>query len=350
MASFITALGREMSMAAAIASSADTLYLGGGTPSLLDPGQMETILEKTGQHFNLSPSAEITVEVNPGTVSPDKLRAYAALGCNRLNIGIQSFDDRQLAFLGRIHDTRQALQTFHDARSAGFANIGIDLIYGLPGQTPDIWRKDLRTALALHPEHISCYILSYENGTPLHADLQAGAITPLSEQGCADLFRLAHHTLSEAGYEHYEISNFAAAPQLRSRHNQKYWNHVPYVGLGPSAHSFDLIKRTRNHADLAGYLKRLGQERPPRCDQEILTREQHLMEAVYLGLRQADGIDPAVFQKRFNLDFAGYFSDVLNRLVELDWIVMDGGGRYRPSVEGMLFADRMAEELIDVIE
>lgn len=348
MASFILTLEREMSLVAAPPSSADTLYFGGGTPSLLDPGQMETIIKKAGQYFSLTPSAEITVEVNPGTVSPDKLLAYAASGCNRINIGIQSFNDRQLALLGRIHDTRRALQTFHDARSAGFANIGIDLIYGLPGQLPGMWRKELQTALELHPEHISCYMLSYENGTPLHADLQAGVITPLSEQSCADLFRLAHHILVEAGYEHYEISNFAATPQLRSRHNQKYWNHVPYVGLGPSAHSFDSIKRTWNHADLAVYLEQLGQDRLPRCNQEILTREQHLMEAVYLGLRQADGIDTAVFQQRFNQDFAAYFRDVLDKFIELTWINMEGD-RYRPSVEGMLFADRMAEELIDII-
>jgi oxygen-independent coproporphyrinogen-3 oxidase len=349
MASFITALEREMSLAAAPPSSADTLYLGGGTPSLLDPGQMETIIAKAGHYFGLTPSAEITVEVNPGTVSLDKLRAYAASGCNRINIGIQSFDDRQLAFLGRIHDTGQALQAFRDARSAGFANIGIDLIFGLPGQTPGMWRKDLRTTLTLRPEHIACYMLSYENGTPLHADLQAGAVTPLSEQGCADLFRLTHNTLGEAGYEHYEISNFAATPQLRSRHNQKYWNHVPYVGLGPSAHSFDLIKRAWNPADLAGYLEQIGQNRSPRCHQEILTREQHVMEAIYLGLRQADGIDPAVFRQRFNLDFAADFRDVLDKWVELEWIDT-AGDRYRPSVEGMLFADRMAEELIDIVD
>lgn len=350
MASFITALGREMALAAAPPSSpADTLYLGGGTPSVLTPAQMEAVIEKAGHYFSLTPTAEITVEVNPGTVSLDKLRAYAASGCNRINIGIQSFEDPQLVFLGRIHDTGQALQAFRDARSAGFANIGIDLIYGLPGQTPGMWRKDLQTALTLHPEHISCYMLSYENGTPLHTDLLADAFTPLSEQDCADLFRTAHDTLGDAGYEHYEISNFAARPQLRSRHNQKYWNHTPYVGLGPSAHSFNLIKRTWNTADLAGYLEQLGQDRPPRCHQEILTLEQHVMEAIYLGLRQADGIDPAVFQQRFNLDFSAYFRDVLARFVELEWIAV-AGNRFRPSVEGMLFADRMAQELIDIIE
>ena len=348
---FLDALDREIHMADRPAAQPDSLYIGGGTPSLLDPLQMERIIDKVRRRFHLADHAEISIEANPGTLSLEKLRAYAALGCNRLNIGIQSFDDGHLAFLGRIHDTRQALDAVDQARTAGFRNLGIDLIYGLPGQTATMWRSDLEKALALQPEHLSCYLLSIEPRTALHADLRAGRFSPLSEQRCADLFRWTHHHLDAAGYAHYEISNFSRTPALRSRHNQKYWRFNSYTGLGPSAHSYDPTSQTRswNHADLERYLASLQKGRLPVADGEHLDREQQMMEAVYCGLRMSDGIDTSAFGERFDTDFGACFAPVLDSLAERDWIVVEDG-KCRPTLDGMLFLDRMVAELIDVIE
>ena len=235
------------------------------------------------------------------------------------------------------------------AKEAGFNNIGIDLIYGLPEQTPGAWKKDLMQAIRLSPKHLSCYILSYEPQTPLHADMQAGQFTPLSDLHAAELFRMTHDFLSAAGYEHYEISNFAQGSRWRSIHNQKYWNFVPYIGLGPDAHSFKPPQRWWNHRSLARYLEDLQQEIQPIAEQETLNEEQQMIEALYLGLRQSDGIDLDQFGQRFHIDFKLYFHTALDRFEAENWITIDER-QCCLTLEGMLFVDRVVDELVEMID
>jgi len=291
----------------------------------------------------------MTLEVNPATATARDLQDYAAFGFSRVNIGVQSFNDQQLAFLGRVHNGQQALAAVAAAKSAGFNNIGIDLIYGLPEQSPAIWKKDLTQALRLIPKHLACYILSYEPHTPLYADQKAGRLVPLSDTISADLFHMTHDFLGAAGYEHYEISNFSRGPRWRSRHNQKYWNFVPYIGFGPAAHSFTYPTRYWNHRELDHYLQKINQGSVPRSEEEQLTEEQLMMEALYLGLRQADGLDLSFFRQNFQIDFKLYFHAALDRFEAEGWLNIDSQ-HCKLTVAGMLFLDRIVDELVDLID
>jgi putative oxygen-independent coproporphyrinogen III oxidase len=345
---YLEALHKEMALAATPHAKADTLYIGGGTPSLLTPRQVGQIVDWAAQYFNLEAGAEMTLEVNPATATARDLQDYAAFGFNRISIGIQSFNDQNLSLLGRLHTADQALAAVKAAVASGFSNIGLDLIYGLPDQTTATWKADLMQALRLKPKHLACYMLSYEPHTPLHADRQAGRIVPLSDLRTADLFRMTHDFLGAAGYEHYEISNFAQGARWRSIHNQKYWTFLPYVGLGPSAHSARMPRRWWNHRLLDTYLGDLEQGRLPIADQEQLTEEQQMIEALYLGLRQADGIDLKTFVRDFQVDFKLYFGKALDRFAAEGWVEMDPL-RCRLTVEGMLFLDRIVDELVELI-
>lgn len=346
---YLQALKTEMKLTADGGLRADTLYIGGGTPSVLSPKQMGQVVDWAAAYFNLTPTAEMTLEVNPATVTTRDLQDYAAFGFNRLNIGVQSFNDRHLAFLGRRHNAEQALAAVQAGIAAGFTNIGFDLIFGLPEQTPGAWKKDLLQAIRLAPKHLACYILSYEDRTRLHADLQAGRFAPLSDLRTADLFRMTHDFLGAAGYEHYEVSNYSRGSRWRSKHNQKYWNGLPYIGLGPSAHSCQLPHRWWNHRALDHYLETIAQGELPRADEEHLSEEQQMMEALFLGLRQSDGIDLADFQGRFQIDFTLYFHTALDRFSAEGWLDLDSR-HCCLTVEGMLFLDRIVDELVEMID
>ncbi|MEJ2037448.1 MAG: radical SAM family heme chaperone HemW [Desulfosarcinaceae bacterium] len=346
---YLEALKKEMELAAQPGMKASTLYIGGGTPSLLDYKQIGQIVDWAAMHFNLDPSAEMTLEINPATATARDLQDYAGFGFNRLNIGTQSFNDQNLKFLGRTHTAEQALAAVDAAVKSGFNNIGLDLIYGLPEQTTASWKQDLLQAMRLGPKHLSCYMLSYEPHTPMHADLQAGRIVPLSEMRTADLFRMTHDFLSVAGYEHYEISNFARGSRWRSQHNQKYWNFAPYIGLGPSAHSCQLPRRWWNHRDYKDYLADLNQGRLPQSEEEQLNDEQLLIESLYLGLRQADGINLESFQLRHQVDFKLFFNTALDRFEAEGWMETDQS-QCRLTLEGMLFLDRIVDELVEMID
>jgi oxygen-independent coproporphyrinogen-3 oxidase len=346
---FLEGLKKEMDLRKSPDLKADTLYIGGGTPSLLTAKQIGQIVDWTAECFNLEASAEMTLEVNPATATARDLQDYAAFGFNRINIGVQSFDDRQLAFLGRIHDGQQSLAAVEAAKKAGFSNIGLDLMYGLPEQSPTVWKNDLKQAMGLMPKHLACYILSYEPHTPLHTDQQTGRVVALSDILTADFFRLAHDFLGVGGYEHYEISNFSKGSRWRSKHNQKYWNFIPYIGLGPAAHSFSYPKRWWNHRQLDQYLQRLNQEQLPIAEQEELSEEQSMIEAIYLGLRQSDGLDLIFFRENFHIDFKLYFHTALERFEAQQWLHLDSE-RCRVTVEGMLFLDRIVDELVELID
>jgi len=344
---FIEALQREIELAPDPGPT-DTLYFGGGTPSLLDPDQVGAIISAAQARFSFLPDVEITLETNPGTVDQQTLTDFKAAGVNRLNLGIQSFDDRQLAFLGRVHTADEAVQSIEAARATGFKNLGLDIIYGLPGQTNDDLVREVEKAVAFKPEHLSSYMLTYEKGTPLDKDRELGQVVPLPEKKSAELFLEIRKLLAASGYIQYEISNFALAEQYFSRHNRKYWNFAPYIGLGPAAHSFLEPVRYWNHRELSTYLAALEKGQLPVRAKESLTPGQQMIEAVYLGLRQTRGISIPDFNYRFGIDFLEFFQAVLSD-PGLDDLLEKEDERCRLTPEGMVVIDTVVSRFVDVI-
>jgi oxygen-independent coproporphyrinogen III oxidase len=297
MERFLRVLEREIAMEAARGEGTvfRTIFFGGGTPSLMTPSQLESVLGRLRACFTVAPDAEITVETNPGTVTPGRLAAYLALGVNRLSIGIQSFDPAELQFLTRIHDRDAAIRCVEAAREAGFASFSIDLIYALPEQSPARWLSNLRQALALEPPHLSAYGLIVEDGTPLAKMVAARQVSPAPAEREAELYTMTMEILEEHGYEHYEVSNYAK-PGHRSLHNLNYWKGGRYIGFGPSAHSFwhpgggTPARRWWNVRDLTTYMRRVEAGASPVVSGEALGSSELLTERVFLGLR-SDGLD-----------------------------------------------------------
>ena len=345
---YVDALIDEMNMAPAFSFHADTIYLGGGTPSLLEPTQIHRLIDATCKRFSVASHPEITIEANPGTVNFQKLAGYRKAGVNRINIGVQSFSDPALEFLSRIHSSADAICAVETARSAGFDNIGLDLIYGLPGQNKRSWQSDLQAATRLAPQHLSCYMLTYEPGTQMENNLINGRFRSLPDTTVGALFELTVGYLKSEGFDQYEVSNFSTSFQTRSRHNQKYWTHAPYLGFGPSAHSLMEKRRFWNVRYLEPYLHKIGQGTPPLEETEELTRRQLLMETLYLRLRCADGISIAAFEREFNIEFRQFFSTVIAGY-EAEGILDIAGNQCRLTQKGMLFADGVAARFIDVI-
>jgi oxygen-independent coproporphyrinogen-3 oxidase len=347
---FLKALAREIALAEPGDLAFDTIYIGGGTPSLLAPGDIARVLSALRARFRFAGPVETTLEANPGTLTPDRLAGYRAAGVNRLNIGVQSLDPRNLEFLGRIHSAAEALQAIEWARAAGFDNLGIDLIYGIPGQGRNAWRQELAGALAFDPEHISAYMLSLEPGTPLERRRRAGRFQPAPEAEVAGRFLLTSEYLEAHGYRHYEISNFArrtpgAEGDARmSRHNSKYWSYAPYRGFGPAAHSFLPPRRFWNLKDVGRYAAALEAGRIPTAGGETLTLRQQVLEAMMLGLRTADGIVAEEFGRRFGIDFDEAFGPAAKPLAS-EGLLTVAGGRLAPTRRGMLFHDSVAAAL-----
>lgn len=342
---FIGALMQEISMVCKVPFLFDTLYFGGGTPSVFEPRDIGQIIKTVHKSFNILPGAEITIEVNPGTVKHEKLKSYRSSGVNRINIGVQSFQDTHLNFLGRIHSGKDAEFCIKAAQNAGFENIGLDLIYGIPGQRKQSWLFDLQRAVEFEPEHLSCYMLTYESGTPMDRDRQKGLFRPQDDHLVTDLFETTVEFLNTHGYVQYEISNFARSISKRSRHNQKYWSSVPYIGLGPSAHSFIEPERSWNHRSVIKYIKDLDTGRRPLEEKEVLTKEQQMIEAVYLGLRRTDGIHIDDFDKKFHVSFTKIFGKVIKDLEEKKLIKIYQN-HCKLTCKGMLFLDSITGMLI----
>ncbi|MGB2930501.1 MAG: radical SAM family heme chaperone HemW [Desulfobacterales bacterium] len=352
---FMDALISEMRMTRDPNLTFDTLYMGGGTPSVLDAKTIGKIIETARQSYEILPHAEITLEVNPGTVSLKQFEGYRCSGVNRINIGVQSFDPVNLHFLGRIHSSRDAHAAVTWAQKAGFENMGLDLIYGIPNQTKKSWLRDLKLAIESEPRHLSCYMLSFESGTPLCRDLQEDRLKPLAESQVCELFEATLEFLDDHGYVQYEISNFARAStgspgftgdeRNRSRHNMKYWEFVPYIGLGPSAHSFLEPKRYWNCADVKKYIQDLETEKLPLAGEERLSMEQLMIEAVYLGLRQTKGVLIDVFDKKFGVNFKAMFEEIIANLEARGLIVLSQN-RCVLTSRGMLYLDSVASLFI----
>lgn len=338
---FLTALPKEMEMYREKFSLLDTVYIGGGTPSLLDASQLQNILQKIGEYFHVLPGAEITIEVNPADLDFSFLKAMRDMGINRLNIGIQSLDRKALVFLGRRHTADQAISAIETSRRAGFDNIGLDLMYGIPGQDMTSWLDTLSGAISFHPEHLSCYQLTLETGTPLETRCQKGAFSLPGDDLQYDFFVITDKTLADAGYIHYEVSNFAMDMKFASRHNQKYWDHSPYLGLGPGAHSFLKDQRWWNHKSIERYTADIRAGKPPVEENESLTTEQLQLEALYLGLRTKKGVNLNRFAERYNCDLVAQKGKLLRKLEEEGLITIQDG-YLSTTCSGLAVADSLS--------
>lgn len=338
---FLAILGREAALRGPGWGRFDSLHFGGGTPSLLPADDLVQLLGDLRTCFTIAPSAEITVEVNPGDVDPHYLRTLRSGGVNRLAIGCQSFDDALLRFLGRRHTARQALAAVESARAAGFANIGIDLIFGIPGQNADRWRQTLATACSLGPDHLSCYQLTIEPGTPFARRSRSGQIALPDDETQADLFFATSRTLADKGFLQYEVSNFARSRATESLHNRKYWRHTPYLGLGPAAHSFDGRRRWWNVRSVEGYIAELRAGRLPTEESELLTADQLCTEALFLGMRTSEGVNLGEFRRKFGRDLLGEKADIIARYAKQGLLELRDGC-IRPTHAGMAVADSLA--------
>lgn len=312
----------------------NTLYLGGGTPSCLDVGSLIKIMESLHSHFDFVPDKEMTIEANPVDLTEDKILAIKDLGFNRISLGFQAFDDDTLSFLGRTHTALEAEEAFKNLRAFEFGNIGIDLIYGFEGQTVKTWKNTLEKALSFRPEHLSCYELTFEKGTLFNRWRQKGIIKPLTEKELSTLFTMTSNFLRNHGYVHYEISNFARDVKFASRHNRKYWRHISYLGLGPSAHSFQDSTRWWNVRSVRAYCKALESGEAPIDGYERLTNEQLILESISLGSRTMEGFDLKDIPRNT------LSSENLSKLQEAGFIRIKHG-RVIPTQRGYLVADHL---------
>lgn len=322
-------------------SRLQTVYFGGGTPSLLAPEAVAEILAW------LPPAAEtreITLEANPEGLDLAQLRGYAAAGVNRLSLGAQSFQDQALAQMGRQHSASQVRQGVDLARQAGLDNISLDLIYGLPEQTMDSWRYDLEQAIALDTPHLSLYGLNLHPGTPWGQAAQRGEIKPPDQDLSADLLELAIDTLTGNGYQHYEISNFAR-PGAESRHNLAYWQRENYLGLGVAAASCLNQRRFANLTSLPAYRQALAAGQRPLAEEECLEMEQVLGEAVFLALRLARGVDFAAFYAQYGVEPQLRYRRQIRRLQKLGLLTVDAAGM-RLTRRGLLLGNEVFAEFV----
>ena len=285
---YVEALCREM-LFREHPVQAETIYLGGGTPSQLSPSQLRQLFCNINKVYAPKADAEITMECNPDDVSEPFAQLLQELPVNRVSMGVQTFDDCRLRFLRRRHNASQVGEAIKRLRQAGIGNISIDLIYGFPGQAIEEWREDIRQALELKVEHLSAYSLMYEEGTPLYQLLQSGQVKEIDEELSRQMYYELKDQLAVAGFEHYEISNFAR-PGFRSRHNSSYWNNTPYIGLGAAAHSYDGHRRQWNVADIRQYIEGIENGKPI-TDFELLEDDTKYNERVMLGLRTCEGVD-----------------------------------------------------------
>jgi oxygen-independent coproporphyrinogen III oxidase len=337
----------------------DTLYLGGGTPSHLEPRQLEAILGAARAALPIAADVWVVMEANPEDVTPAAVEAWRALGIAGLSLGVQSFDDGVLRFLGRRHRGEGARRAVEVALGAGFAWVSLDLIYGSPGgggggradsrdpRGRPAWDPlavalaDVETAIALGPQHLSCYQLTVHDGTAFATARDRGRLRELSDDAQATLFLALHQALAAGGYPAYEVSNFAPTSEQRSRHNTKYWRHVPYLGLGPSAHSFDGATRWWNRRDWREWAAAIERGEPAVAGRETLAQGDLALEALMLGLRTVDGVATGPFRDRWGVDLAAANERLIESAVAEGLLELDNG-RLAPTARGMAVADALA--------
>ena len=344
MPSFFDALLKEIKLCETDTNNwtIDTIFIGGGTPSLTDPRHIEKLIRTLESKFDLSNVTEFTMEANPGEAPAERLKAFYDLGVNRLSMGVQSLEPDLLQFLTRIHGPEAVFKTFDGARKAGFDNINCDLIFNIPGQTMDIWKRDLQTIIDLNPEHLSCYSLTVEEGTQLYQYVNRGKVTMPSDDQSADLYLWTQSIMAKNGYEQYEISNWSK-PENECRHNLHYWEIDPYLAFGPSAHGFDGKIRFSNIRNLDGYIKNLGDGKSPRQDHYELSDKDRTNEMIGFGLRINNGVNlnqiPESFREAVNQ------SIIDNRSKWGGYLVIEDD-RIKLTSAGFAFADGIAVDLM----
>jgi oxygen-independent coproporphyrinogen-3 oxidase len=321
-----------------------TVFIGGGTPSVLTETQLEKLLCTVIRYISVSEVQEYTVEVNPGTLTVNKIRLLKQYGVNRISLGVQSFQDRQLKFLGRIHSGDDARKNFILLRQAGFKNINIDLMFGCPDQSLDDWENDLETAVELNPEHISTYALTYEEGTLLTKNLNNRIISKLDECIELEMYKTVIDYLTHNGYNHYEISNFAK-PGCECSHNLVYWNNIGYVGVGAGAYSFIDGVRTSNENDIIRYINGISEGKNIKSFGEHLPDDQFASETVIMSLRLREGISNYDFYRRFGYKLEDQFSDQINRLRGNGLISYDNE-KLKLTEKGLFIADTVMTEFV----
>jgi len=316
-----------------------TLFVGGGTPTLLDAEALAGVIHRAREWFSLPAGAEVSVEANPGTVDPSKLAALRAAGVTRLSLGVQSFEEQALRWLGRAHTADDARQAIRWIRAAGFQNLNLDLIFGLPGQNLSPWQATLHEALRWEPEHLAVYGLTVEEGTPLAAWVAAGRVELPTDDETAELYEYALDTLADQGYEHYEISNFAR-PGYRCEHNQTYWRNEEYLGFGAGAFSYLENERWGHVASPAEYVRRVkhGEGLVAECEQR--NRSEQMGETMMLGLRLCEGVSTSRFQERFGCPPDAAFPEALTRLTQQRLLTFDGRN-WKLTRRGLLLANQV---------
>lgn len=346
---FLTALKREIEARKKEleGEQIESIYFGGGTPSVLKVAEISSILKHIGSIYTLSPDVEITMECNPDDIAEAYLNELISSPVNRLSIGTQSFFDRDLKSMNRRHKGQQAIDAVKAAQKAGFRNISIDLIYGLPNQTLEEWKQNIATAIALDVQHISAYHLTYHEGTVFYDYLKSGKIKELPDELSFDQFKVLKEELEKAGFEHYEISNFARSG-LYSRHNKAYWERKAYLGFGPSAHSFDLKTRRWNVSSLRKYLQAFEQK-TDYWENEILSEQDMYNDCVITSLRTIWGIRFGYLQEQFAPHYAKHFQTEAEAYIQSNHLYLDEGA-YKLTTEGLFISDKIMESLLFVAD
>jgi oxygen-independent coproporphyrinogen-3 oxidase len=336
-ARYLGALEWEIRSAAEAGQQADTIFFGGGTPSLLEPDEIARVIGACRETFALAPDAEITLETNPETATAARLAAFRDAGINRLSFGVQSFDDAELARLGRIHSARRAIDAIADARRTGFSSVSFDLMLWLPAQSPESWRRTVDTAIAQTPDHLSLYLLELYPNAPLKETMARSAWSQTPDDVAADMYLEGLSALDAAGFLQYEISN-VARPGHRSRHNLKYWQSGDWLGFGCGAHSTVAGERWRNVASTEEYIARASRDESVAVDRESLLLAARIGEALFTGLRLSDGIDEAAFAARWGTAPWAAYDDALSLRLEAGH-VWRREGRFGLTRAGMLVAN-----------
>jgi len=341
--SYKEALIREIENVESFADSeVSSIFIGGGTPSVFSEQWMAEVLEKVYTHFNVRQDAEISIEANPGTVDLGKLAVYRQAGINRISFGCQSGDNRELKLLGRIHTWEEFLESFSMAREAGFSNINVDLMSGLPGQSLASWEDSLYKTAQLKPEHISAYSLIIEEGTPFYEDENLEDLLP-SEEDEVRMYQMTAQILKEYGYEQYEISNYAKK-DFESRHNLGYWSHIPYLGVGLNASSYMDERRFENPSDMKQYLKITSFDELYRQTRPLSVHEQ-MEEFMFLGLRKTKGISKKKFEERFGCSMDSVYEKPLKESIEQGFI-KEQGDQILLTQEGILVSNQVLCEFL----
>ena len=324
--------GERLAQDTASRVAVDTIYFGGGTPSIIEAEQIAQLVSACRESFNVEADAEVTIEINPATFTRDKIKGWLAGGINRASVGVQSFIDEELAALSRTHTATDARRTFAALREAGFDNISLDLIAGLPGQSLADWRFNLEEALRLDPEHLSLYLLEVKEGTQLFAQLKRGQRPQPDDDTAAEMYRMICAATARAGFEQYEISNFArlepepwkgmgrAPSRFRSRHNMKYWTGAAYYGMGCGAHSYDTRARWVNRLKTDSYIAAVNERGEAIAERHELSDEDRAAEALFMQLRLSEGVRLADFRDDYGVDVLARYADELPRLREADLI------------------------------